>query len=401
MPQQHENLIWFNKSGDYLNFSYNEPDQKFEGNLIFDENSSDTFKTIGLYMFEKIPSFDYEIPNHLQLDKYQLFNEYGFNLYGNSYYTQSITKIEPTNPDPTFYSKWVYGIDFESKFPIGSQIIFNQNIFEFGNQNECFTVVGTKKGASMIISNIDNATFETNWSASYSATSSFQNMTISGVNAIGIYDYIDMGFYNNISDWSEPLFYDKFYNGRKLSIINTTYNDKLTTILNENSYDKIYNQYRTSGPTISSSDLTIELKLFTDLPKIYTGGLIFSASASTIAFTGTIPTYLKPGVEFKIPASILNTSFYTVAGISPFGAPNYYSTQSQVIFNNKLYECILAYTQSAGLTVSPNDTTYWSLPTYIPVEGTLYNETILSADIYLTTNHLYFVHQATVSFAGT
>ena len=119
MPQ-HKNLVFFNKSGDYLNFSYDDQDQRFEGNIIFDENSSDTYKTVGLYMFEKIPAFEYELPGDLQLDKYQLFNEYGFNLYGNSYVTQSVTKIEPTNPDPDFYSKWIYGLDFETKFPLGA-----------------------------------------------------------------------------------------------------------------------------------------------------------------------------------------------------------------------------------------------------------------------------------------
>ncbi len=398
----HKSLVWFNKEGDYMNFSYNEPVERFEGNVIFHENSSDTFKTIGLYMFEKIPAFDYEIPGDLQLDKYQLFNEYGFNLYGSNYATQSVTKIEPTNPDPSFYSKWIYGNDFETKYPVGSQIKFDQNIFEFGNQNECYTVVGTKKGAIMIISNIDNTTFETNWSASYSATSSFQNITITGVNAIGIYDYIEsVTFANLISFWSEPLFYDKFYNGKKLSLINTTYNDKIVSIENENSYDKIYNQYRTKGTTVSSDDLVIELLLYTDLPKVYTGGLVFNATASLIGFSSTIPTYLKPGVEFKIPSAILNTNYYTVASIAPFDAPNYYATASQVIFNNKIFQCIQGYTQSVGLTVSPLDTSYWSAPTFLPINETLLTEVLLNTDVYLTSNHLYFTHNATVSIAGT
>src|ERR1035437_386291 len=114
MSAKHKDLIVFNKSGDYLNFSYNDTIQRFEGNLIFDENSSDTYKTIGLYMFERIPAFDYEIPGDLQLDKYQLFNEWGFDFYGNQYMTQSVLMIEPVNPDPTFFSKWIYGTNFES-----------------------------------------------------------------------------------------------------------------------------------------------------------------------------------------------------------------------------------------------------------------------------------------------
>jgi hypothetical protein len=353
-------------------------------------------------MFEKIPAFDYEIPGDLQLDKYQLFNEYGFNFYGNNYTTQSVTKIEPTNPDPSFYSKWIYGFDFETKYPIGSQVKFNQNIFEFGNPNECFTVVNTKKGAIMIISNVDNATFETTWNASYSATSSFQNISISGVNAVGVYDYIEsVTFTNLISFWSEPTFYDKLYNGKKLSLINTTYNEKVVSVENKDSYDKIYNQYRTKGTTVSSDDIAIELLLFTDLPKVYTGGLVFNSTSNIIGFSSTIPSYLKPGVEFKVPSSISNTNFYKVAAIAPFGAPNYYATQSQVLFNNKIFQCIQAYTQSVGLTVSPLDTTRWSAPTYLPIEQPLINETLLNTDVYLTSNHLFFTHVATVSTSGT
>ena len=138
-------LIFFNKEGDSLNFRWLPGSERWEGNLIFNENSSDTFKTIGLYMFEKIPSFEYENPGILQLDKFQLFNEYRFDITGNSYMTQSVTSIELVNNDPNFYSKWIYGEHFESKYPIGTQIIFDYPIFEFINRNISYTVVETKK----------------------------------------------------------------------------------------------------------------------------------------------------------------------------------------------------------------------------------------------------------------
>ena len=57
----HKNLIFFNKEGDYLNFNYNNTSDRFEGDIIFHENSSDTYKTVGLYMLEKIPSFEFEL----------------------------------------------------------------------------------------------------------------------------------------------------------------------------------------------------------------------------------------------------------------------------------------------------------------------------------------------------
>ena len=71
----HKNLIWYNKEGDYLNFRYSDTTDRFEGNILFHENSTDTFKTYGLYMFERILAFEYEVPDVLTLAKFQLFNE--------------------------------------------------------------------------------------------------------------------------------------------------------------------------------------------------------------------------------------------------------------------------------------------------------------------------------------
>ena len=69
----HKNLIFFNKEGDYLNFNYSDVNDRFEGNILFHENSSDTYKTAGIYMLESIPSFEYEVPGELTLNKFQLF----------------------------------------------------------------------------------------------------------------------------------------------------------------------------------------------------------------------------------------------------------------------------------------------------------------------------------------
>ena len=140
-----QSLVFFNKEGDNLNFSWRPGDERFEGDLIFHENSNDTFKTIGIYLFEKIPAFEYEVPGVLKLEKFQLFNEYRFNFTGNSYFTQSVTKIELVNTDPQFYSKWVYGLNFEKMYPVGTQIYFNDPVFEFTNINQSYTVVQTKK----------------------------------------------------------------------------------------------------------------------------------------------------------------------------------------------------------------------------------------------------------------
>ena len=54
----HTNLVFFNKEGDALSYGYNIYTDRFEGDIMFHENSTDTYKTFGLYTMEKsIPSF--------------------------------------------------------------------------------------------------------------------------------------------------------------------------------------------------------------------------------------------------------------------------------------------------------------------------------------------------------
>ena len=50
-----KNLVWFNKEGDCLNITYNETTEIYEGDLLFHENSSDTFKTIGYISLKIYP----------------------------------------------------------------------------------------------------------------------------------------------------------------------------------------------------------------------------------------------------------------------------------------------------------------------------------------------------------
>ena len=76
----HKSLVFFNKEGDYLNFLYNQNNERFEGDILFHENSTDTFKTSAVYMLEDVPSFDFEVPGELTTNKFQLFNEFGFHF---------------------------------------------------------------------------------------------------------------------------------------------------------------------------------------------------------------------------------------------------------------------------------------------------------------------------------
>ena len=127
----HKKLFFFNKEGDYLNFKYNESTDRFEGDILFHKNSTDTYKTAAIYTLENIPSFEYEIPGELSTKTFQLFNEKGFHFYGTGYKAEDpVTKMEPVNNDPNFYTKWTYGDNFDRKYPVGSLIKFNTPFLE-------------------------------------------------------------------------------------------------------------------------------------------------------------------------------------------------------------------------------------------------------------------------------
>jgi hypothetical protein len=399
-----QSLLFFNKEGDNLNFRWRPDQERWEGSLIFHENSDDTFKTIGIYTFEKIPSFEFEAPGVLQLEKFQLFNEYRFRYSGNTYTNESVSSIQPSNTDPNFYSKWIYGFDFEKKFPIGTEILFDSPIFEFSNPNRSYTVVSTRKNAILIISNLSNEDFDSQFGLPSSLTSSYVNTTISGLNSIGVYNYIDSQLRDNLSSWSEPDFYSKYFIGKKITVINTEKNDGVYTVDNVQLFDKVYYKYEISTLNLTQSqNLLIELTLKTDVPIVYVGGL--DLSGSIIKFTGgEAPNSLKPGIQFVLPLSTQNTNFLVVDSISQFiGNSNlqYYPLQSLTIFNNLVYECIQAYTWSATSSIDPNDNSYWIKATYLPLTTAVVTETFFSTEVRLTTNKFYYTFNYTASSVTT
>lgn len=398
-----QSLIFFNKEGDNLNFTYNKTNDRWEGDLIFHENSDDTYKTIGLYTFEKIPSFEYENVGNLKAKKFQLFNEYRFQFNGNTNYNQPITKIELPNKESNFYSKWIFGDDFESKFPKGSQIRFNSPIFEFTNTLQTYVVVETKKGAILILSYLDNAIFYKQFALDLVKNSSYEKKTISGVNTLGFYNYVNANFTENFSNWSEPIFYENFYNNRKLNIIGTKYNDGIVTVINKDLIDKVYYKYTFSKLNlVRDYELAVKLTIKTDAPIVYTGGL--SLFEKKLYFGSEIPIVLKPDVIISIPNSISNNIFITIDKIPTFtGNSNLkqYQIEDQVIWNNLIYECIQSYTWSATSSINPDNDLFWSKPKYLPVTSELIDEQFLEAEIHLTSNVLFYTQSYTQSSAIT
>ena len=427
------NLVFYDKEGNALNFNYNETLERYEGDILFHENSNDTFKTQALYMFEKIRAFEYENQSDLTLLRWQLFNEFGFHFYNSDYTNQQIDLIEPVNFEPNFYSKWIYGDNFHNKFPLGTLLRFDSSIFEFTNANRTFVVVGNKKNAVLIISMVDNRTFNTSYS--WQTLTNYIGKTISSVDIIGIYNYVSSStLLENLSIWNEKDFYNRLYKGRKLNIVNSIKNDlyaktnkyidaTVVTIKNENIYDLDHYEYYTSTLPVNH-DLWIEVLMKTDLPEVYSGSMTFYDTVTPLSITDPItlstynytnvldlnvlpiPTIFKPGVEFKVvsvPPSLNASQFFNVASIPTFvGNANLitYNAGAQVLWNNKIKQCIQTHTWTATSSITPDDTTYWGSPTYLPLSQSPIYESI-TADLYLTTDKLYFSQSFTMSSTVT
>lgn len=410
-----QNLQFFDKDGNYLNFQYNDDIGRYDGDLIFPENSNDTFKTQAMYLFEKIDAFEYENKDILTLRKFQLFNEFGIHFYSGSA-TCSITKIDSVNSESSYYSKWIYGNNIESIYKKGSFIRFNSSIFEFNNTDQIFCVVGSKKGAIMILSLVDNKSFSDTYSSLVDSSSQYTDKTVTGLNIIGIYNYIDFStLETSISSWNESDFYDRLYQFRKINVINSNKNDKYKlsnrysdvdtyTVKNSDVSDIIHYEYSCES---INTNLIMEVVTKKDLPLVYSGPLTFKSSGKSLIFGNKIPTILKPGIEFKVSNSVLNnTYFFKVSNIPTFlgnAKTKYYYDGYQVLWQNKIYQCIQSYTWSGGQSQSifPTGSTtsllYWSDPDHLVVNQILVDEVLTIGDLYLTSDHIYFTQSFTQS----
>lgn len=403
------NLKFFNKEGDSLNFNYNEELERYEGKIFFDTNSSDTFKTQMLFLFEKIAPFQFSLNDgedeQLFLDKFQLFNEWGFDFNESKREDFKISGIVPTNNNSQFRSKWILGENIDGIFPKGTLIRFNQNISEFNNPSEIWTVVRVRVNGIMIISNTNNEDYSNLYNTD---DLTGQNITISGLNAVSIRRYVDSNLLPNISDWSEPFFYDKLFEGRRFSIVGTDNNDGIYRVKSL-PQDKINYKFITNiNDIISNETFWSKITLKTNAPKIYNGTIVINNNILSI--TGNIPIVLKPGTEFRIGGSNINNNFYRVSNIAKFDyTPGVeYNIDDLRVFNNRIYKCVQSYTQetpppqleSDGDSqnpwliedtdiIDPNDPAYWTLSDRIPVDN-INSETLFSAQIYLTSNEFTF-----------
>lgn len=419
-----DQLIFFDKDGFAYNFHWDEEVERYEGKLLFHENSSDTFKTLIINVFERIKPFQYSQNNDLDLEKWQLFNEHGLFFLPKTFSGEDINNIEKVNNSPAFFSKWVYGPNFDSKFPVGTLVHFTGTgipDFTSGVNLKTFVVVSTKRDAVMVVTATDNSTY----------ASVFVSGQMHSLNAVQIHNY------SSLSAWSQPSFETDLYADRKISIVDSISNDGVYTVEDDfidtkDTEVEYISDTDIAALTVAQDFLRAEIVLKTDRIFVITDTVTFEADRKRIIFASGVPSTLTTGVNFIFDTGLTNSNItYTVASnifpiwnntatysaneiVEYFGlyyrsnvganignlpnggfwtlydinwsATTSYFAGNLVQYQGTLYRCLVNNTN-----INPSSTTYWSTTLLnLYTDQTPINEGPVLGNVYLTTSTLTF-----------
>lgn len=337
------NLLFFNKDGYPHNFQYNQDTNSWNGKILFDENSDQTFRTQSLHIFENVYPIDFNIQSDLLSMNYN--NNSGITFKGETNFkNESITNIVKVNESSDFYSKWIYGKDFHKKFPTGTIVEFSNvtgntstGYLDF-TEEQYFTVLSTKKNAILIITNTKNDIYQFIFESGY----------ISSINMISINDY-------NRDLINETLF-QNFYENKKISIINSELNDSIISVkksgttytyLNELKLDgnieqifKLKINFLTERPKILQSNISISDNKYLNVGKyaqLLSPETTFTSLGETlikkeVVFEDSIGNKLFDGIIFTIDSLVTNIHI----GDITLNFKKYYNETKQYKYNSTL-----------------------------------------------------------------
>jgi hypothetical protein len=312
-----KDLVFFNKSGYAYNFVNN--NDYYEGKLMFDENSSDTYKTIGIYVFESVaPKYFNCLAD---LNKIEIFNYSGMSFNAQIEDYADIDNIAKVNSSPEFRSKWIYGTSFDKKFPQGSIIRFSGVTFDAPTtdfNNLYYTVLSTKPGAIMVVTPTTNDV----WSLTFTGGG------ICSLNIISVHNYVNS--YN-------------FYYDKKISVVNTNSNDGVYSY--RDSGYTYYTTYEFDLNNITGNTLKVDINLYTERPVIYSGSMTVTWNAPTVTgitfeFDNYIKTssILKEGDTFYVEDFNDDTVFTGNPEFTIYDVVDYNILHNDVVYFYKTYD---------------------------------------------------------------
>jgi hypothetical protein len=293
-----KNLRFYNKEGYPYNFQYNEENDKWEGKILFDPNSSDLYKTIGIYLFEHVEPISFA--EYFNFNKFELYNDSGIILKGSTKQGLDIEGIKKSNNSPVFRTKWIKGRGFHQLFPEGTIVRFVLSGANYTDFDDAlyFNVLETRKNEILIQTTTTNDTF---LSFTY----------ISGK----IYS-CDVIKYPDYNQGYSAYLASKIYVGKQLSIVNSEKNSGVVEVADREILKRNIYDYQLSGNT--NCTLNLEVTLLTDRILLHSG---------SVTVTGNKFVFSEPfGNSFKIGQNIifedynggqlLNGYQYTVSSIN-------------------------------------------------------------------------------------
>lgn len=373
-----DKLMFFNKEGDNLNFQKSYDDYGnfyWSGDMIFNENSSDTFKTIGLYTLEQVEPINYSSED-IFTRKTQIFNQTGLDIEKGYNHGQEvlIDSIEVVNTLDGFYSKWLNSPNIQNYFPIGSELLlknFNNVLldnnglylsdyeitdlksFSTSGGVDLFTVVGNRRDGVMVITKTLNKNFINKYLFGEFRNSNNVITTVKQ-GSIQLYDYFKIYDKQGLDvEWNEPYYDTLFYDKKKLSFINTQNNDGVYTLnyFNNDKQNNINTKYLKSN-NINIGDLYdinngFQVKLSLKTNRVYLGN-------NTVDFLPKSQNAFLTNQDILVWDSLLNKD-YTPSLITKNTKFSFQNSIISVNNFNKLYTAIKIDSAKNILTPQSND----------------------------------------------
>jgi hypothetical protein len=226
MALKAKDLLFYNKEGNPMNLNYDQENDRWNGKIFFDKNSTDTYKTQGIYLFEKIDGSTHNING--TLNKFQLFNTNDFNVLPKFEATRyEITNIERSNVSPAFNTKWIYADNIEQTFYVGMYCHFtgvdgfHGNDFDEQLVNlQTFKVIAVEKGKILVLTATDNSVIMPTYTQTPTPTQFIVPIDIIEVPQL------------NEPAWNETNINNKLYAGKKISFVVDSDNAGVYTINN-------------------------------------------------------------------------------------------------------------------------------------------------------------------------
>lgn len=299
-----EKLLFFNKQGYPYNFTLT--DNVWNGKILFEPNSSDTFEDLSMYILEKVEPIS--LTDNIKIVNDELYNVSGMTITPYTYSDFKVENILPVNKSDRFYSKWIYGKGIEKKFPLSTIVSFSGSIntdnllYPSGHtdftSDRLYSVVATKKNAIMIITDTDNNSFNLHEDELHSAD--FSNLKISSIRTVSFPEYN-----RNLESEYRPN------NDMKISIVGTQNNDGVYELSNINhNYSSIYDYDLSSLPSDTTS-IEVDVELLTDRPLLYYGNINIYKDGDTLLakFLDKRNVSLNIGTTFIVEDNIGNHQF--------------------------------------------------------------------------------------------